>query len=61
MTKGKWIQNAVKNKGALHKALGAPTGKPIPMSLLKEAAKKAGKTGRRARLALTLRRLRRLS
>jgi hypothetical protein len=61
MAKGNWIQKAIKNKGALHKSLGVPMGKPIPLSLLKEAAKKAGKTGRRARLALTLRRLRRLS
>jgi hypothetical protein len=34
-----------------------PKGKKIPLSKLKEAAKKPGKLGRRARLALTLRRL----
>jgi len=64
----KWIQKAVKKKGALHRQLGIPEGKPIPVSLLKKIAKAeigskvAGKKvthllKRRAVLALTLKRL----
>ena len=53
----KWIQKAIKKPGALRKALGVKKGQKIPLSKLKEAAKKGGKLGRRARLALTLRKL----
>jgi hypothetical protein len=59
MAKRNWISGAVKKPGALRKALGAKKGKPIPVSKLRAAAKKGGKTGRRARLALTLRKMRR--
>lgn len=52
--KKKWIQGAIKKPGALHKQLGIPAGKKIPKSLLRKAAKKGGKLGKRARLALTL-------
>jgi hypothetical protein len=54
----KWIQKAIKKPGALHKQLGVPAGKPIPAGKLKAAAKKSGKLGQRARLAQTLKKLR---
>ena len=54
----KWIQNAIKHKGALHKELGVPAGKKIPQKKLEAAAKKPGKEGQRARLAKTLRKMR---
>lgn len=52
--KKKWIQDAIKKPGALHKELGVPEGKKIPAKKLKAAAKKGGKLGQRARLAETL-------
>jgi len=56
----KWIQKAVsKNPGALRKSLKAKKGKTIPVSKLRKAAKsKNTKLARRARLALTLRKMR---
>jgi len=56
--KKKWIQQAIKHPGALRKQLGVKKGKKIPLSKLRKAAKAKGKLGRRARLALTLRKLR---
>ena len=53
----KWIQKAIKHKGALHKELGVPAGKKIPAKKLAAAAKKGGKLGKRARLAETLKKL----
>lgn len=53
----KWIQEAIKSPGALRKALGAKEGKPIPAGKLAKAAKAPGKTGQRARLAQTLKKL----
>ena len=50
----KWIQKAIKKPGALRKELGAKPGKPIPAKKLAAAAKKPGKIGQRARLAQTL-------
>ena len=50
----KWIQGAIKHPGALHRQLGVPQGKKIPASKLEEAAKKGGKLGARARLAMKL-------
>jgi hypothetical protein len=50
----KWIQKAIKKPGALRKSLGVKKGEPIPAKKLAEAAKKSGKTGQRARLAETL-------
>ena len=50
----KWIQGAIKKKGALHKELGVPEGKKIPKKMLDKAAKAGGKEGKRARLAKTL-------
>lgn len=53
-----WIAGAIKKKGSLRKSLGAKKGKNIPLSKIKAAAKKKGKLGKRGRLALTLRKLR---
>ena len=50
----KWIQKAIKKPGALRAQLGAKEGKPIPGKKLAAAAKKPGKIGQRARLAETL-------
>jgi hypothetical protein len=50
----KWIQKAIKKPGALRKELGAKEGKPIPAKKLAAAAKKPGTIGKRARLAETL-------
>ena len=52
--KKKWIQKAIKHPGALHKELGVPEGKKIPAKKLAKAAKAGGKEGKRARLAETL-------
>ena len=54
----KWIKGAIKHPGALRKTAGVKKGKKIPVSTLRRLAKKKGATGRRARLALTLRKLR---
>jgi hypothetical protein len=53
----KWIQKAIKKKGALRKSLGAKAGQNIPASKLSAAAKKGGTIGRRARLAQTLKKM----
>lgn len=52
-----WIQDAIKKKGALRKELHVKKGKKIPASKLKTAAKAKGKEGKRARLAMTLKKL----
>lgn len=52
--KKNWIADAIKKPGALRKELGAKPGKPIPAGKLEAAAKKPGKMGQRARLAMTL-------
>ena len=52
---GKWIQKAKIKKGALRSQMGIKKGKKIPLSRLKSAAKKGGKLGKRANLALTFR------
>ena len=57
MKNKKWIQKAIKKKGALHKQLNVKKGKKIPKSKLISASKKKGTLGRRARLALTLSKL----
>ena len=49
-----WIKGAIKNPGALREELGVPAGKTIPAKKLAAAAKKPGKMGKRARLAETL-------
>jgi hypothetical protein len=50
----KWIQKAIKHPGALHKALGVPKGEKIPEKKLSKAAASSGKIGKQARLAQTL-------
>jgi hypothetical protein len=50
----KWIQKAIKHPGALRKKLGAKEGQPIPAKKLAKAAKSSGTTGKQARLAMTL-------
>lgn len=53
---GKWIQEAIQKPGALHKTLGVPAGKKIPMSLIEKAEHSRNPTTRRrAQLAETLR------
>ena len=54
---GKWIQKAIKKPGALRAQLGAKKGEPIPAGKLAAAAKKGGKLGQRARLAMTLKKM----
>jgi hypothetical protein len=51
----RWIQRIPIKKGALHKQLGVPLDKVIPIALLNEASHAPGKLGRRARLALKFR------
>lgn len=53
--KKKWIQDAIKKPGSLRKELGVKKGEKIPEKKLEAAAKKPGKEGKRARLAETLR------
>ena len=57
--KEKWIQKAIdpKKKGQLHKDLGVPQDEKISKKDLEAAAKKKGKVGQRARMALNLRNL----
>ncbi|MGV0128861.1 hypothetical protein [Burkholderia gladioli] len=57
MAEKKWIADAIKKPGALHKELGVKEGKKIPEKKLDAAAKKGGKEGERARLAKTLRKM----
>jgi hypothetical protein len=53
----KWIQDAIKHKGALREELHAKKGKPIPAKKLAAAAKKGGTIGKRARLSETLKKM----
>ena len=53
----KWIQGAISKPGALHRELGIPQGQSIPQATLESSANKGGKLGRRARLAMTLKRM----
>ena len=54
MPKKNWIKGAIKKPGQLHRDLGVPKGQKIPAKKLTAAAKKGGKVGARARLAQTL-------
>jgi len=63
---GYWIQEAIRKPGALRAYVKRKYGKKgftskgtIKVSILRDLANEPGKIGRRARLALTLRRLRR--
>ena len=53
----KWIQKAIKKPGALRKSLGVKEGETIPAKKLAAAAKKPSKLGQRARLAQTLKKM----
>jgi hypothetical protein len=53
----KWIQKAIKKPGALRAELSVKGDKPIPAKKLAAAAKAPGKTGQRARLAQTLKKM----
>ena len=59
MADKKFIQKAIKKPGALRKSLGIKKGKKIPAKMLAAAAKKKGKLGQRARLAMTFKKMRR--
>lgn len=54
----KWIGGAIKHPGALRKSLHVPEGETIPADKLTSAAERGGKLGRRARLAETLKKMR---
>ena len=58
MADKKFIQKAIKKPGALRKSLNVKKGEKIPAKKLASAAKKKGKMGQRARLAITLGKLR---
>ena len=53
----RWIQKAIKKPGALRSSLGVKEGQKIPTKKLASAAKQPGKMGQRARLAQTLKSL----
>lgn len=52
-----FINSAIKKPGQLHRDLGVPQGKKIPLKKVKAAAGGDGKTAQRARFALTLRKI----
>lgn len=52
-----WIKSAIKKPGALRKELDVKSGEKIPAKKLQAAAKKGGKLGKRARLAITLKKM----
>lgn len=59
--KKKWIQEALSKKGSkgkLHRKLGVPEGKKIPESKIKKAEHAKGALGKEARMAETLKGLR---
>jgi hypothetical protein len=49
-----WIKDAIKKPGALRASLGVKAGEKIPAKKLEKAASAPGKLGQRARLAQTL-------
>jgi len=55
---GHWIEKAIKHPGALHEEMHVPKGQKIPAKRLAKAAKAGGTLGRRARLAETLKKMR---
>ena len=57
MAKKNWIKGAIKKPGSLRRSLGIKKGQKIPATKLAAAAKKPGKLGKRARLAQTLRKM----
>jgi hypothetical protein len=59
MAKKLWIQKMHMKKGALHAQMHVPQGEKIPEDRLRAAAASGGILGRRARLALTLKKMKR--
>lgn len=57
MATKKWIQEAIKKPGALRATLKVKAGETIPAKALEKAASAPGKTGQRARLAQTLKKM----
>ena len=57
MAKKNWIKGAIKKPGSLRRSLGIKKGQKITAKKLAAAAKKPGKLGQRARLAQTLRKM----
>ena len=55
--KNDWVSKAIQKPGQLHRDLNIPPGQKIPRARLEQAAKQDNKTGERARLALTLRKM----
>lgn len=55
----RWIKKAIKRPGALRRATHTKAGKKIAAKKLNAFAKKKGRVGREARLAKTLRKIRR--
>jgi hypothetical protein len=53
----KWISGAIKKPGALRESMGVKKGEKIPAKKLAAATKKPGVTGKRARLAETLKKM----
>ena len=52
-----WISGAIKKPGALRASMGVKKGETIPAAKLAAAAKEPGKMGQRARLAQTLKKM----
>jgi hypothetical protein len=52
-----WIQKLRLKRGTLHRQLGISPDDVIPMPVLIEASRRPGLIGKRARLAINLRRL----
>ena len=58
MSKKNWIQDAIGKPGALHKQMGIKEGQKIPYAALRSAAKGGNSLkAKRARLAMTLRKM----
>jgi len=57
----KFIAQAIRRPGQLHRDLHVPQGRKIPASKLQQAMKAGGKVAMRARLAKTLARLRKMN
>lgn len=54
-----WIAGAIKHPGQLHRDLHVAQGENIPQKKIEKAAEGDGKVAMRARLALTLAKMRR--
>ncbi len=54
MAAKKFIAKAIKRPGALHRALGVPQGRKIPLAEIEKASHAPGRLGREARFAQTL-------